>query len=82
MFAKSKVCHILYLIFELEASFSKSLLVKAGLLFLHPVSTFDKLCRLLDTTPAEMMGNVPEASPQQLPEAFDNVQDAMEFLFA
>ena len=45
-----------------------------------PFSTFEKLCRLLDTTPAEMMGNVPKSAPTQLPEAFDNAQDAMEFI--
>ena len=45
-----------------------------------PVSTFDKLCRLLDTTPAEMMGNVPVPEASKLPDVFDNAQDAMEFM--
>ena len=27
-----------------------------------PVSTFEKMCNVLGTTPAEMMGNVPEMS--------------------
>lgn len=45
-----------------------------------PVSTFEKLCRLLDTTPAQMMGNVPVSPAPKLPDAFDNAQDAMEFI--
>lgn len=45
-----------------------------------PVSTFEKLCRLLGTTQAEIMGNVPNSDPAPLPEGFDNAQDAMEFL--
>ena len=27
-----------------------------------PVSTFEKMCNILETTPAEMMGNIPEKS--------------------
>lgn len=45
-----------------------------------PVSTFEKLCRLLGTTPAEMMGNVSNHDMPPLPEGFENAQDAMEFL--
>lgn len=45
-----------------------------------PVSTFGRLCELLDTTPAEMMGNSSVDAPPKLPEAFDNAQDAMEFI--
>ena len=50
-----------------------------------PVSTFEKMCDILGTTPAQMMGNVPEKtvdikSGNDLPVNFDNPKDAMEFL--
>lgn len=50
-----------------------------------PVSTFEKMCDILGTTPAQMMGNVlgktvDIKSGNDLPVNFDNPKDAMEFL--
>lgn len=50
-----------------------------------PVSLFDKLCEILDTTPAVLMGNerdksIPEQTENKLPSDFSNPQEAMEFL--
>ncbi len=51
-----------------------------------PVSTFEKMCNILETTPAEMMGNIPEKShdksnnEKKLPETFKDPKEAMEFL--
>ena len=46
-----------------------------------PVNTFDKLCVMLDTSPAELMGNNNiNTVPQELPSEFLNPQDAMEFI--
>ena len=51
-----------------------------------PVSTFEKMCNILGTTPAEMMGNVPEMShgksddTNKLPGTFEDPKEAMEFL--
>ena len=51
-----------------------------------PVSTFEKMCDILGTTPAEMMGNAPEISHNKsdndarLPDTFENPKEAMEFL--
>ncbi|SDY66570.1 helix-turn-helix domain-containing protein [Lachnobacterium bovis] len=49
-----------------------------------PIRVFDKLCEILEVTPAELMGNsavpckIVETNP--LPEKFNNPQDAMEFI--
>ena len=46
-----------------------------------PVKIFDRLCILLDVTPAELMGNKsthPEKT--ELPTEFRNARDAMEFI--
>ena len=46
-----------------------------------PVSIFDKLCELLDVTPAELMGNSTQENPDtNLPTKFNNAHDAMEFI--
>lgn len=46
-----------------------------------PVKVFDRLCVLLEVSPAELMGNVPaEPESLQLPSEFKNAQQAMEFL--
>ena len=46
-----------------------------------PVNTFDKLCVILDTSPAELMGNTNiNTFPPELPSEFLNAQDAMEFI--
>ena len=46
-----------------------------------PLQYFDKLCKLLDVSAAELMGNVPnETEIPELPKQFDNAQDAIEFI--
>ncbi len=51
-----------------------------------PVSTFEKMCNILETTPAEMMGNIPEKlhdknnNEKKLPGTFEDPKEAMEFL--
>ncbi len=49
-----------------------------------PVETFDKLCKILDITPAELMGNSEEAAEDdelsKLPNHFENPQEAIEFI--
>ncbi len=46
-----------------------------------PVKIFDRLCILLDVTPAELMGNqVTTTDRPELPAEFYNAQDAMEFI--
>ena len=46
-----------------------------------PLQIFDKLCVLLGVSAAELMGNAPSAEERtELPAAFDNPVDAMEFI--
>lgn len=50
-----------------------------------PVNLFDKLCEILETTPAVLMGNerdkvISEQGEGKLPADFNNPQEAMEFL--
>lgn len=46
-----------------------------------PVQIIDKLCELLGVSVAELTGNEAEKKKnQELPAAFDNAQDAMEFI--
>lgn len=47
-----------------------------------PVSIFDNMCKILNTTPGELMGNESneEKEKQPLPNAFKTAQEAMEFV--
>ena len=46
-----------------------------------PFNIFDKLCVLLDVTPAELMGNETVTTDKsELPAEFRNAQDAIEFI--
>ena len=47
-----------------------------------PVNLFDKLCKLLNTSPAELMGNEGKSVEKQevLPQSFENPTEAMEFM--
>lgn len=46
-----------------------------------PLQVFDKICDLLGVSASELMGNAPKVNEQpELPSAFDNAQDAMEFI--
>lgn len=44
-----------------------------------PVHIFDEICKILDMTPTEMMGNE-VTETKELPSDFKNAQDAMEFV--
>lgn len=46
-----------------------------------PLTIFDKLCQILEVSPAELTGNVSVKTKQPpLPEELNDAQDAMEFL--
>ena len=49
-----------------------------------PVETFDKLCKILDITPAQLMGNeggeAKKEDVSKLPTHFENPQEAIEFI--
>ena len=46
-----------------------------------PIKVFDRLCVLLDVSPAELMGNEPsEPVPLKLPTEFKDARQAIEFL--
>ena len=46
-----------------------------------PVQIIDKLCEILGVSAAELMGNeINQEKAVELPGAFDNAQDAMEFI--
>lgn len=47
-----------------------------------PVHVFDQLCEILQVTPSELMGNTVNQKEisNDLPAAFSNAQDAMEFI--
>ena len=73
-----------YLAKELGISVSTVYRYEDSSILKIPVSTFEKMCDILETTPAQMMGNVPGKtvdikSGNDLPVNFDNPKDAMEF---
>ncbi len=46
-----------------------------------PIKVFDRLCILLDVSPAELMGNIPAEQDQpKLPSEFKDARQAIEFL--
>lgn len=47
-----------------------------------PVETFDRICKLLGVTPAQLMGNVPNDydNMEIFPQKFDDPEEAMKFL--
>ncbi len=50
-----------------------------------PVETFDKICKILGVTPAELMGDSGDAAGEEdelakLPAHFENPQEAIEFI--
>lgn len=71
-----------YLARELGISVSTIYRYEDSSILKIPVSTFEKMCNILGTTPAEMMGNVKvnAAIDNTMPATFDNPKDAMEFL--
>lgn len=46
-----------------------------------PVKVFDRICKLLEITPAQLMGNAPSVvTKTDFPQEFYNPQEAMEFI--
>ena len=46
-----------------------------------PVENFNKICKALGVTPAQLMGNTPSVSDhQELPSEFKDAKEAMEFI--
>ena len=45
-----------------------------------PVNVFDHICKILEVSPAQLMGNDPTTKKELLPQEFYNPQDAMEFI--
>lgn len=83
---KEKKISAEYLAKELGVSVSTVYRYEDSSIVKIPVSTFQKMCDILGTTPAEMMGNAPEISHNKsdndarLPDTFENPKEAMEFL--
>lgn len=83
---KEKKISAEYLAKELGVSVSTVYRYEDSSIVKIPVSTFEKMCDILGTTPAEMMGNAPEISHNKsdndarLPDTFENPKEAMEFL--
>lgn len=69
-----------YLAKELGVSVSTIYRYEDSSIVKIPVETFERMCQLLDTTPAIMMGNEKVTKQPELPEDFSNASDAMEFL--
>ena len=83
---KEKKISAEYLAKELGVSVSTVYRYEDSSIVKIPVSTFEKMCDILGTTPAVMMGNAPEISHNKsdndarLPDTFENPKEAMEFL--
>jgi transcriptional regulator with XRE-family HTH domain len=83
---KEKKISAEYLAKELGVSVSTVYRYEDSSIVKIPVSTFEKMCDILGTTPAEMMGNAQEISHNKsdndarLPDTFENPKEAMEFL--
>ena len=78
---KSKKISVDYLAKELGVSKTTIYRYEDSTIEKIPVKIFDRLCVLLDVTPAELMGNAPSVTERpELPTEFRNAQDAMEFI--
>lgn len=45
-----------------------------------PVNVFDQICKILEVSPAQLMGNTLNNNKETLPQEFYNPQDAIEFI--
>ncbi len=45
-----------------------------------PLQIFDRICEILNVTPAELIGNETKNTSEKLPSHFNNARDAMEFI--
>lgn len=78
---KSKKISVDYLAKELGVSKTTIYRYEDATIEKIPVSIFDRLCILLDVTPAELMGNQSITSDKlELPAEFRNAREAMEFI--
>lgn len=78
---KSKNISVEYLAKELGVSKTTMYRYEDSTIEKIPFNIFDKLCVLLDVTPAELMGNETVTTDKsELPAEFRNAQDAIEFI--
>lgn len=85
---KEKKVSVEYIAKELGVSCSTIYRYENSSIEKIPVNIFDNLCTLLETTPAELMGNSvheleregKEPEGMVLPQSFNNPQEAMEFM--
>ena len=78
---KQKKISVEYLVNELGVSKTTVYRYEDSSIEKIPLQVFDKLCELLDVSAAELMGNVPKKTEvPELPNHFDNAQDAIEFI--
>lgn len=78
---KEKNISVEYLANELDISKTTIYRYEDSSIEKIPLQVFDKLCELLGVTAAELMGNASITTKQpELPTAFNNAQDAMEFI--
>lgn len=87
MIRKEKKISVEYVAHELGISPSTLYRYENSSIEKIPVNIFDRLCEILDTKPAVLMGNEEDASTEKrnesaafLPQSFDNAQEAMEFM--
>lgn len=77
---KEKKISVEYLAKELGVSCSTVYRYEDTSIEKIPVKVFDRLCTILEMTPAELLGNESGMPRQEIPAQFDNPHDAMEFI--
>lgn len=77
---KEKKISVEYLAKELGVSCSTVYRYEDTSIEKIPVKVFDRLCTILEMTPAELLGNESGKPKQEIPAQFDNPRDAMEFI--
>lgn len=78
---KSKGISVEYLARELGVSKTTIYRYEDSTIEKIPVNVFDRLCKLLGVTPAQLMGNdSTKTNPHDFPHEFSRPEDAMEFI--
>lgn len=78
---KAKKISVEYLAAELGVSKTTIYRYEDSTIEKIPVKTFNHICKLLEISPAQLMGNTPDtADREEFPKEFYNAQDAMEFI--
>ena len=78
---KSKGISVEYLSRELGVSKTTIYRYEDSTIEKIPVKVFDQICKLLEITPAQLMGNAPSnMNKSNIPQEFYNPQEAMEFI--